>query len=239
VTVSITPAKVAAAQGSIAAGALRKVAVIDSGDLPGGANMVDFLGPATPPPSYTLTDDDHGHGSAISQLIRDLRPSVSIEAVRIVDSAGVADSFDLFLALVYSMWPGTFEIVNVSLTQDILGQCETWLGATLTFILEQCRNSGKGSNALLVAAAGNDPNVEAQYPALLPDAIVATASDWSGVSASYNSTTIAAARSGTIVQAYGGLPTDPFGTWTDRAGAQHAMWGTSFAAAVVTASYLS
>ena len=54
-----------------------------------------------------------------------------------------------------------------------------------------------------------------------------------------NSTTIAAARSGTIVQAYGGLPTDPFGTWTDRAGAQHAMWGTSFAAAVVTASYLS
>lgn len=239
VAVSIDPAKITATRKTLGSGTLQRVAVIDSGDLPGQADMVDFLGGAQPPPSPESADDQHGHGSSVAELIRALRPSADVEAVRIVDSGGVADSFDLFLALVYCLWPGTFDVVNVSLSQDVTGHCETWLGTTMVFLMDHCRQRGKGADTVLVAAAGNDPTMEAQYPALLPGAVVATATDWTGAAALYNSTTRAAGISGSVVQAYGGVANDPFGTWSDPSGATREMWGTSFAAAVVTASHLA
>jgi len=155
----------------------------------------------------------------------------------VLNASGRADSFNLFLALTYCLWPGTFDVVNASLTNEGLGPCATTLGRSLTFVLRQCQQYGKGSATTLVAAAGNKTSAQRLgYPAQLPTAVIATGLDWSGNDAGYNVST--ATASGTVQPAFGGTQSDPFGQFVDPNGQQHPMFGTSFAAAVVTASYL-
>lgn len=215
-----------------------KVAVLDSGDSPTTASkMVDFvgLGPKNPTPQQTSSPyDGYGHGEAVCEVIRTIRPGAAIEPVRVLNDYGAADSFEFFLALTYCLWQGRFGLVNASLSNDGKGICANSLGATVMLIQQLCTASG-GPMPTLVAAAGNKPDSQkVAYPALVKGAVVVTATDWQGKDPGYNASTLGTLNQ--VVLQIGGKKTDTFGHFTDSAGNRHEMYGTSFAAAVETAS---
>lgn len=217
-----------------------RVAVLDSGDSAiKSIDMVDFVGIGSQrsAPVRVPSADPYGHGSAISEVIRTIRPGVSIETVRVLNDRGRADSFELFLALTYCLWGGRFDLVNASLTNAGVGTCANGLGGTLTLIQDLCLASRQLRRPTVVAAAGNAPAAASVgYPALLPGAVVVTATDWNGNDPGYNVST--ANLTNPVTAEIGGTPTDSFGHFVDGSGASHEMYGTSFAAAVVTAAKL-
>lgn len=235
-TATLDPQRVSQALQSIPSGPATSVAVLDSGCNPAvSATMVDFL---TGQPAPRPASDAHGHGTAVTSLFQALRPKSTIYPVRILDAEGRADSFDLFLALTFCLWPGNFPVVHASLTTQLAGQCATSLGRSVAYIVNQCRNAGKAAGVTLVAAAGNTPHASRLgYPALAPYAKVATALDWNGADPGYNVPTAGTAVN--VVPAFGGTSVDPFGQLTLAAGTVEAIFGTSFAAVVVSASHLS
>lgn len=234
---SVDQKKIQAAFPPVNAGSAR-VAVLDSGDTPKNATpMVDFVGlsPKSPAPQQSpLPYDGYGHGEGVCEVIRTIRPGAQIEPVRVLNDSGTADSFELFLALTYCLWQGRFDVVNASLSNPGQGTCANSLGETVTLIRQMCRAAGSPMPTL-VAAAGNTPAVTCiGYPALVPDAVIVTATDWLGNDPGYNAATTGTAN--LVVSQPGGTQTDPFGYFTDSAGTRHEMYGTSYAAAVETAS---
>lgn len=116
------------------------VAVIDTGDADAGATVTDFTLGANP--QRVSPVDIHGHGSAVAQLIRAYNSSAIIESLRVCTS-GLAASVELFLALTFAMWPrGRFDVVNVSMTTQLVGKCETQLGKTIAAIADWCKTHG-------------------------------------------------------------------------------------------------
>ena len=215
-----------------------KVAVLDSGDSPSAAtNMVDFVGlsPTNPSPQQSSAPyDGFGHGEAVCEVIRTIRPGAAIEPVRVLNDNGAANSFELFLALTYCLWQGRFNLVNASLSNPGKGPCANSLGATIMLIQQLCMASG-GPMPTLIAAAGNTPDTKkVAYPALVTGAVVVTATDWQGNDPGYNASTAGTVNQ--VVPQVGGTKTDSFGHFTDTAGNRHEMYGTSFAAAVETAN---
>jgi len=128
-----------------------------------------------------------------------------------------------------------FDVVNASLETATSGSCETSLGRSLNYLLSMCRAHSGHRLPVLVAAAGNDPNAPSRYPAILPGAVVAVALDASGNRASFNTPPRGGA---TVQEAFGGTQTDPLGDITRPGEPQEDLWGTSFAAGIVTGAYL-
>lgn len=232
--VNLSPDSVARAYAAIGGGTGHSVAVLDTGESDlGAAQMIDFVGGN---PTFVAAEDKNGHGSAVSALVRALRPHASVTSVRVANERGLAESRDILLGLTFALWSGRYDVLNVSLTSQLAGNCATTLGRSLAFVLEMSRRRGPDPEPVLVAAAGNRTSGQSLgYPALLPNALVATALDWNGQPADYSLST-----SGTQVievPAFGGTAIDPFGT-VIASGDEKPLYGTSFAAAVVTASQL-
>ncbi|MFJ6761113.1 S8/S53 family peptidase [Streptomyces sp. NPDC091273] len=222
---------------NLATGAAEKVAVLDSGAPSGIGQMIDFLGGV---PRDDPAADPFGHATAVIGLIRELRANADVIPVRVLDEKGLADSFAVFLALAFCLWdsPHRPDVVNASLSTLSVPPCASSLGGSLAYVADLC-DSASGNNPLppLVTAAGNAPNPRVQYPALLPHATVVKATDFNGADAPYNITNFSGVT-GTIEHAYGGTQADPFGTLTGAAGNTTDIFGTSYAAAVHTASLL-
>ncbi|MDQ2943661.1 MAG: S8/S53 family peptidase [Candidatus Dormibacteraeota bacterium] len=112
-------ARVRQAGAAIGHGPGASVAVVDTGGpVTGSSQMVDFVGGT---PIEKSPEDGHGHGTAVGGLIRALRPDAAVTPIRVANDRGLAESMDLVLGLTYALWPGTFDVVNVSLTSQ-LGQ---------------------------------------------------------------------------------------------------------------------
>ncbi|WP_459982188.1 S8/S53 family peptidase [Nocardioides sp. AN3] len=204
------------------------MAVLDSGDLLGGPRMYDFTGGlARDEPA----DDEIGHGTAVAELIRSLNPNADTTALRVVNAQN-GTSYELLCAMTYALWSEMYDVLNVSLSAQNTNQCMTVLGGSLTMVLDICQNNGVVLPTV-VAAAGNTNTGQAfGYPARLPGATVVQAWDFNRLPAAYN-VTVPSSR--IPVNATGGDSTTFFGTITDGFGNQEAMFGTSYAAAVVTA----
>jgi hypothetical protein len=232
--VTVTPAnlnKVAVQLPSATSPRGRKVAVIDTGDGLPGSTVTDFT--TGPGPTVGQPPIDHdGHGSAVAELIRQRSPGAQVEALRVCRS-GLAVSYEMYLALTYALWStGRYDVVNVSLSTQLRDACPTPLGKTMSAITEWCTKHRGGLDVHLVTAAGNNP-YPFGYPAAVPGAIVVQALDWNQHVASYNT----AVPSGLITaQASGGedAPGQYLGTVTVGGSAQP-LFGTSFAAAMVSA----
>jgi hypothetical protein len=213
-----------------AAGNQHRVAVIDTGDFGSGAAVTDFT--ASDEPQSVSPTDDNGHGSAVAELIRAHNPSAVTESLRVC-SYGLAASTEMYLALIYAMWPtGRFDVVNVSMSSQLVNKCETQLGLTISAVGEWCKQAGGGLGPPLVAAIGNSPQCFG-YPAAVDGAVVVEALDWSGSVASYNTPRPPGA---TTSQASGGegTPGQSLGSYT-VSGVTTEMVGSSFAAALVSA----
>jgi hypothetical protein len=205
-----------------------RVAVVDSGDLLGKQNMYDFTGAFA---REDTADDVVGHGTAVSELIRSLKPAADVTALRAVNAQS-GTSYELLCALTYALWSGKFDVVNVSLSAQSTDKCMTVLGGSLTMVLDICQNSGHAVPTV-VAAAGNTSTGQAfGYPARLPGSTVVQAWDFNRSPAPYN---VMVPSTHVPVNATGGDANNTFGTITDTAGNTVPMFGTSYATAVATA----
>jgi subtilisin family serine protease len=210
----------------------RTVAVMDSGEATDGM-MVDFLRTAA---RELPSQDAFGHGTAVSGLIRALRDKAEVRAVRVIDDYGRSDAGDVLRAMIYCLWSGSFDVVNASLTSQLANSCETSAGAAFDFAIRLIEAEGGTVRTKLVAAAGNSTSRQRLgYPALLQGAEVAIAVDWDGGDPGYNVDVSGAP--GVVTAAYGGTAASPYG-WIRRSSGDEAIWGTSFAAAALSASHL-
>lgn len=209
-----------------------KVALLDSGDSNNPRDSVVFTSGA---PYTARAVDEFGHGTAIADIIRVGKPQAEIFPVNVLDSAGTCPSYDLLNGLIYCLWSDEdFDIVNASLTSASAGPCPSSLGKTIAY-LDALRGTTGSSRPVLVAAAGNAPQtLRLGYPALLSSAIVVTALDWSGGPAPYNLSGLPPSQH--QVQAPGATASAPFGVATSSSGTAWPLFGTSFAAAFVTAA---
>jgi hypothetical protein len=215
-----------------------RVALLDTGAQSTSNTMVDFT---SVPPVPTTSADDNGHGTAVAQIISTLSPGADIYPVRVLGPAGnTGPSYQVLAGLAYTLWSGLFDIVNASLTSTTSAPCDHSFGSSVGYVVQTCRNQNPRM-PLIVAAAGNDRTKKSGYPALVPGAIVAMALEQDPATvggfkrASYNSTPPQPAKE---EEAFGGSETDPIGTVLVNNGPSEPLYGTSFAAAAITAAYL-
>jgi len=210
-----------------------RVAVIDSGS--DGPFMIDML---EDQPNVVEGADDIGHGTAVSSLILAMKPTAEIYPIRVLRQ-NPGESRHLLLGLIAALWPdedgsARYDVVNVSITRQLVDECSTSLGATLRFVHALC--SKRGTIPPVVAAAGNKTaQQEFGYPAAFPDAVAAIGLDWRGNPADYNVQIPAGTN---IVAAFGGTQREPYGQVQREGGEVEALYGSSFAAALISCKFL-
>jgi hypothetical protein len=217
-----------------------RVAVLDTGAKGVSNDMVDFVSSA---PAAKQSDDVNGHGTAVTEIITTLAPSADIYPVRVIGTAHTnkGPSYRVLAGLAYALWSGEFDIVNASLTTTSGHPCETSLGGSISYIARICHNQRPGTVPPIVAAAGNQSLQRSGYPALVPGAIVAMALEEDPAApgtykrAAYNCKPPQPANE---QEAFGGSRSDPIGTISVGARSGTPFYGTSFAAAAITAAYL-
>ncbi|MFG3053617.1 S8/S53 family peptidase [Kitasatospora sp. NPDC048239] len=227
-------------QGEKAAGP--RVAVLDTGVSGANTQMIDFLRCDVSSPKVVNPDDQHGHGTAVAQIIEAVPNNSVIHPIRAldVDPAGYASgrSYEVLSALLYALYSDSYDLINASFTTSVSSSCDSSLGNTIDYLVAY-RRAHRLPGPMLVAAAGNDYGAASGYPANVAGSVVALANTSSGP-ATYNSTP---PMSAITCWAYGGSDTHPLGDLTGRSpsgptGEAAKLWGTSFAAAVVSGAYL-
>lgn len=211
-----------------------KVATLDTGDAGASRDMIVFLGGK---PQVRKAADDNGHGSAVGDIIRNRVSQADIHPLQVSNSLGRCRSYDVLSALIYALWSDNrFDVVNASLTTQLGSTCSASVGAGMDHVVALCA-SKPGPKPVVVAAAGNDPRKAIAYPALLSNAVVAFATDHNGLSTTYNST-VPMATPVAKADAFGGTAGTPVGAFVQPGQPDVPFYGTSFAAAFVTAAYL-
>ena len=114
-----------------------------------------------------LVDEQVGHGTFVAGLIRLVAPDAMLLPVRVLDSDGIANNFQIARAVAWSIDRGA-HVVNMSLGED-------YESLTIMDVVAEAKSKG----VTVVGAAGNratdDPK---EYPASDPNAIGVTALDW-------------------------------------------------------------
>jgi subtilisin family serine protease len=172
-----------------------------------------------------LVDEQVGHGTFVAGLIRLVAPDAMLLPVRVLDSDGIANNFQIARALAWSIDRGA-HVVNMSLGED-------YESITIADVVAEAHTKG----VVVVGAAGNratdDPK---EYPASDPNAIGVTALDWNDTRAPFanfgNQLDLAAPGDSIIMgpgadltrSIIGPVPGGGYGIWE----------GTSFATAFVS-----
>lgn len=212
---------------AIDTGARAVVAVIDTGVQPhallgnrliGGYDFID--NDANPADEFNQLDDDGdgqideaaGHGTHVAGIVHLVAPDATIMPLRVLDSDGNGDVFQIIQALEFAVANGA-HVINLSLGTS--EQSKALKGAV---------RSATVRGAVVVAAAGNNGNNEPQYPAAANCALAVTAtgpSDQRASFASYGSWVDVAAPGEAIFSSF---PVNGYAWWS----------GTSMAAPFVS-----
>jgi len=144
----------------------RKVLVLDTGldaastaTIVGQKNFIDHSSDVS---------DDHGHGTAVTEIIHDLCPDAEFLIYKVADSTGRASEWDLMAALAVA---NSAEIANISiafgLDDVVCPTCGRESRASRSAVFEneiyELRDDPNGP--LIVAAAGNAAANELAFPA--------------------------------------------------------------------------
>lgn len=214
------------------------MALLDSGDNDAHRESVVFDGITAGVVAGVV--DEYGHGTAVAQIIRSRAGYADIQPVNVLDDTGTGDSFQLLNGLIYCLWnPEPFDVVNASVTTAASDSCPSAMGRSVAFVHALCNAQATEDVRrvpLVIAAAGNDPQHPAGYPAVLPSAVVVRAITGDGELADYNSLVLDPLAS--VVDALGGTEDEPLGVAVTTTGPPRPLWGTSFATAFVTAAVI-
>lgn len=155
-------------------GAGVKIAVLDSGILAHEAVSGLVKSIAIQPFPENLAET-HGHGTAVASLIAGnhpmtpgVAPAAKLVSVRVCDEKGAADSFDVAAGILAAM-DERARIINIS-----MGSYED--SPLMAAAVSMAQNQG----VVIVAAAGNDGQEDAAYPAAYPGVISVGAVDARG-----------------------------------------------------------
>ena len=218
------------------------VAVLDAGVAPVNdlachsyVSPADFVFGAPGVPA-----DLNGHGTLVTQVIAECTnnsrfgagtaPGTSIMPVRVLDSSGTTNSFELFDGLLWALDHGA-DVINLSLGFPCVATYPTCSDPIIDFALQEVSANG----VLVVAASGNDGGPLLSYPANHPNTIATGSSGYDGRRAAYSTV-----GPGLSLVAPTGDQFDPAG----NDGVIHQGWsgsleiadGTSFAAPQVSAA---
>ena len=192
--------------------------------VPGSAQWSD-VGDGLDSDGDGLVDEQVGHGTFVAGLIRLVAPDAMLLPVRVLDSDGIANNFQIARAVAWSIDRGA-HVVNMSLGED-------YESITIMDVVAEAKSKG----VAVVGAAGNratdDPK---EYPASDANAIGVTALDWSDARAPFanfgNQLDLAAPGDSIVMgpgadlakAIIGPVPGGGYGVWE----------GTSFATAFVS-----
>ena len=145
------------------------VAVLDTGvqlDHPALASQVvagyDFIDDDTVPTDEgngldddgdELVDEAVGHGTHVAGIILLVAPESQIMPLRVLNSDGVGNVFDVAEAMVYATDQGA-DVINLSLGTNLQSDA-----------LQEAAEYARSAGVMVVAAAGNLGSSEPQYPA--------------------------------------------------------------------------
>jgi subtilisin family serine protease len=107
-------------------------------------------------------DEGAGHGTHVAGIVALVAPGASLMPVRVLNSDGVGDYFDIVAGIVYAVDHGA-QVINLSLS-----------GADDADFLEMAVRYAQAQGALVVAAAGA---YDVRYPARYPGVVSVGATD--------------------------------------------------------------
>ncbi|QDV15597.1 Thermophilic serine proteinase precursor [Gimesia panareensis] len=146
----------------------KKVLVLDTGLDPASSynvvSKVNFVDDS----KLSDVSDDHGHGTAVTEVIHDLCNSAEFVIYKVADSNGRASEWDTLAALAAQ---SEADLVNISLAfglaDRICSRCGRESQSSRSAVFENMINQldAADDGPLLVAAAGNDSLNELSYPA--------------------------------------------------------------------------
>lgn len=151
-----------------------KIAVLDTGVVPHQGLPAYFSSIEIVPFPEDLATT-HPHGTAVASMIagsqriaQGVAPAVSLISVRVADESGMSDDYFLSAGLLAAMDAGA-EIVNISMGG---GGGGTLLSDAVALLQDK--------GILIVAAAGNNGETRAKFPAAYPGVVSVGAVDASG-----------------------------------------------------------
>jgi subtilisin family serine protease len=192
--------------------------------VPGSAQWAD-VGDGLDSDGDGLVDEQVGHGTFVAGLIGLVAPDAMILPVRVLDSDGIANNFQIARAVAWSIDRGA-HVVNMSLGED-------YESITIMDVVAEAKSKG----VVVVGAAGNratdDPK---EYPASDTNAIGVTALNWADARAPFanfgNQLDLAAPGDSLFMGPGADLAKSIIGPVP---GGGYAIWeGTSFATAFVS-----
>ena len=104
-------------------------------------------------------DDGWGHGTHTAGIIRLVAPGATILPIRVVDSDGLGDLFDILQGLEHALNSGA-QVINLSLSIPEPSP-----------LLQEWINKAKTRNVVVVTSAGNQNSSEVDFPANEPTVV--------------------------------------------------------------------
>jgi subtilisin family serine protease len=157
-------------------------------------------------------DEGAGHGTHIAGIIILVHPDAQVLPVRVLDSDGVGDVFNVAQGIVYAVQQGA-QVVNLS------------LGVTSSSrVLEDAVNYALTAGVTVVASAGNRNTTQPQYPAAYAGVISVAATDNERFKADFSNYGPSVSLAAPGIDIYSTFIGGTYATWS----------GTSFSAALVS-----
>ena len=226
-----------------AGGKARRILILDTGLDPASQSTVvseyNFVDDAKP----NDVTDDNGHGTAVTEIIRDLCPSAEFVIYKVADSTGRASEFDTMAALGVD---NDVDIANISLAFGLddtnCPHCGRESRSSRSAVFENFISQLSGEDdpnsaaPLIIAAAGNGSKTELSFPARFDNVLAIESINKAGQLSHFTNRANLNHEGKNHANVFvlpggdkpaGGAPTEYVGT--SKAGKQY--YGTSFAAA--------
>lgn len=107
-------------------------------------------------------DEGWGHGTHVAGILKTIAPRVSIMPIRVADSDGRADVFNIVQGIVFAIFNGA-DIINLSMSIDDPSP-----------LLEEWLKLAKFANVVVVTSAGNDNSGTLKFPSTESEVITVT-----------------------------------------------------------------
>ena len=208
----------------------RTIVLVDSGDQ-GADSQIGF---ELYNSDYENPADAKGHGTSVGSLIRLAAPGAGVQSFRVLQNdESLVQSGLLLQALTEALHPAHGSHVVCIPQRALISADARGHQATLERILHQHAGSPYPT-PVVVCAAGNEGRRQSmRFPATVRGVLVARGLTWSGEIAKYNCSP-PPGPAPHMVDAFGGVEGDPIGTRARPQQPEKGLYGSSYAAALVT-----
>jgi Subtilase family len=166
------------------------IKIIDTGVDSGAGLTVQTTKNFADSSTGATTEDESGHGTLVTSIIRDLAADAELHVCKVTDSGGRANEWNVLAALAADV--AQVDLVNMSLAYGFedrgCTKCGRSAGSSRSVVCKQILDdlSKLSPRPIVVAAAGNGKADELSYPARFGSALAIGAVTQRGTRASYS-----------------------------------------------------